>query len=1000
MGTGLEIGASASTKGIVPRAVDHLFDGIRERQLEAKARNLPPPEFQINAQFLELYNEDINDLLAGEKTKHSQIKIREYSEGSMFLMGATTRQVASADECLELLKTGALSRTTGSTQMNSQSSRSHAIFTLLIKQHRVVPIDGEGGQEFETLTAKFHFVDLAGSERLKRTGATGDRAKEGISINSGLLALGNVISALGDKTKRASHVPYRDSKLTRLLQDSLGGNSRTLMIACISPSDRDFVETLNTLRYANRAKNIKNRVVANQDKSSQTINALRKQLQQLQLELMEYKQGKRLVGEDGNESINDMYHEINLLQTENENLKTRIKALQGTIEQLSSDRTKLLAERELSKWITPDGSKSTDIGQMVQTYINEIEELRTKLIECEALCSQLRQQVSKSRNGMSPYSSVAIAGHFDVRTEDDPDCELLLQAAKKDVARLKQVVNKDLFNNKGEKATEQQDSNGNELQAEDKASVNGDENEEETSTNEDSDSEEAIEDAQYAASSAIAQITSEITTKERLIAELEKGQRKLNTMKQHYEEKLCQLQEKISEIEAERDRVLAKLSALPHNQAETSKKSAEYQQRIQTMQTEMKKLLVAKREHEKVMKNSQQYENQMRQLKNELQEMRRNKVRLIAQMREEQVKHREAGLRYNKEIAQMSKKDRQKDVRIRKLESESNKYKQMLKRKDEEVNALKKRVKPMSDKVAGRLPAYSHKQDLIKQSMAFSPRQAKQKWNELEMGIKKLILNKQTLRTHENQFNRYVAERDHLTHTLSKTREKLERARNSHRPPEVMRELTELMEGYEEQIKYYNNNIKETQEAMVHLESNIEELEDMQNIVSEARPAEFKYLFDKIVDVAVSQALLAAQKEDEKRSYEIQCQHLNDTSLVHEELLNHVMDTTFLDAEVLNGANGHAIPSLPGGGAFENELRPHSPGVHLPVPESDFIQSPRQKREKARRLTRTTQELLFDSANFYSNSQAKDDPMTRSFMEQPDTHQSDLHRVPSAPSLK
>lgn len=131
---------------------------------------------------------------------------------------------------------------------------------------------------------------MAGSERLKRTGATGDRAKEGISINCGLLALGNVISALGDRSRKALHVPYRDSKLTRLLQDSLGGNSRTVMIACVSPSDRDFMETLNTLKYANRARNIQNKVVINQDKSSRTIQLLRQEIQQLQLDIMEYKQ--------------------------------------------------------------------------------------------------------------------------------------------------------------------------------------------------------------------------------------------------------------------------------------------------------------------------------------------------------------------------------------------------------------------------------------------------------------------------------------------------------------------------------------------------------------------------------------------------------------------------------------------------------------------------------------------------------------------------------------
>ena len=143
---------------------------------------------------------------------------------------------------MQSLKQGAFNRTTASTNMNDQSSRSHAIFTLFIQQQRQAKTDNNpfhleldedvekpnkaNGDDLETLTAKFHFVDLAGSERLKRTGATGDRAKEGISINCGLLALGNVISALGDTSRRVSHVPYRDSKLTRLLQDSLGGNSR------------------------------------------------------------------------------------------------------------------------------------------------------------------------------------------------------------------------------------------------------------------------------------------------------------------------------------------------------------------------------------------------------------------------------------------------------------------------------------------------------------------------------------------------------------------------------------------------------------------------------------------------------------------------------------------------------------------------------------------------------------------------------------------------------
>ncbi|KAJ6740356.1 CHROMOSOME-ASSOCIATED KINESIN KIF4A-RELATED [Salix purpurea] len=141
------------------------------------------------------------------------------------------------------------------------------------------------GEEY--FCAKLHLVDLAGSERAKRTGTGGLRLKEGIHINKGLLALGNVISALGDEKKRKEgmHVPYRDSKLTRLLQDSLGGNSKTVMIACISPADINAEETLNTLKYANRARNIQNKPVANRDLISSEMQQMRQQLKYLQAEL-------------------------------------------------------------------------------------------------------------------------------------------------------------------------------------------------------------------------------------------------------------------------------------------------------------------------------------------------------------------------------------------------------------------------------------------------------------------------------------------------------------------------------------------------------------------------------------------------------------------------------------------------------------------------------------------------------------------------------------------
>lgn len=126
----------------------------------------------------------------------------------------------------------------------------------------------QAAQPTEYISAKFHFVDLAGSERIKKTGATGSTLKEGININKSLLALGNVISALTDENKKSAHIPYRDSKLTRILQDSLGGNSRTSMIACCSPAESNFDETLGTLRYASKARKIKNKAVINRDPAS------------------------------------------------------------------------------------------------------------------------------------------------------------------------------------------------------------------------------------------------------------------------------------------------------------------------------------------------------------------------------------------------------------------------------------------------------------------------------------------------------------------------------------------------------------------------------------------------------------------------------------------------------------------------------------------------------------------------------------------------------------
>ncbi|KAI9000288.1 P-loop containing nucleoside triphosphate hydrolase protein, partial [Gaertneriomyces semiglobifer] len=293
MGTGLDT-AEPEDHGLVPRAIYYLFDHLRDQALS----NPEGFKYEVYVSFLELYNEEIVDLLnpkPKDTTGWGGLSIRE-DAGKIVWHGVKDIPVSSPEELLTLLEKGSLCRTTGSTDMNAASSRSHAIFSVTLKQQKwtaapqndtskpntptpnETPVpsvrDDDSRPEtpsthpdgsYQNLVSKFHFVDLAGSERLKRTNAEGDRKKEGISINQGLLALGNVISALGDDTRKGAHVPYRDSKLTRMLQDSLGGNSQTLMLACVSPSDTNYGETMNTLNYANRARNIKNKVVINQE---------------------------------------------------------------------------------------------------------------------------------------------------------------------------------------------------------------------------------------------------------------------------------------------------------------------------------------------------------------------------------------------------------------------------------------------------------------------------------------------------------------------------------------------------------------------------------------------------------------------------------------------------------------------------------------------------------------------------------------------------------------
>ena len=229
-------------------------------------------KFLIRCSYLEIYNEQIRDLLG--KNVENTLDLKESPDKGVFVKDLTTCIVKTIPEIESYMNKGTANRKTGETAMNKDSSRSHSIFTIYVE---TAEDDGQGGQSIKA--GKLNLVDLAGSERQSKTEATGQRLKEATKINLSLSALGNVIRALVEG--KHHHVPYRDSKLTRLLQDSLGGNTKTVMIAAISPADYNFEETVTTLRYASRAKNIKNKPRVNQDPKDALLKQYEEEIKKL-----------------------------------------------------------------------------------------------------------------------------------------------------------------------------------------------------------------------------------------------------------------------------------------------------------------------------------------------------------------------------------------------------------------------------------------------------------------------------------------------------------------------------------------------------------------------------------------------------------------------------------------------------------------------------------------------------------------------------------------------
>ncbi|CAM9218014.1 unnamed protein product [Chrysoparadoxa australica] len=261
-------------RGVIPNSFDHIFENVTAASEKTS--------FLVRCSYLEIYNEEIRDLLSDSPKQ--KLDLREGADKGVYVKDLQQVVVSDQEAINKVMEKGQANRTVGATSMNQTSSRSHSIFTIVVEMNDV----DEAGKD-HIRVGKLNLVDLAGSERQSKTGASGARLKEGCKINLSLSALGNVISSLVDG--KGKHIPYRDSKLTRLLQDSLGGNTKTLMVAAISPADYNYDETMSTLRYANRAKNIKNKPKINEDPKDTMLREYKEEIARLREMLEKHQLG-------------------------------------------------------------------------------------------------------------------------------------------------------------------------------------------------------------------------------------------------------------------------------------------------------------------------------------------------------------------------------------------------------------------------------------------------------------------------------------------------------------------------------------------------------------------------------------------------------------------------------------------------------------------------------------------------------------------------------------
>ena len=431
-------------RGVIPRAVDDVFEHISH---DCGATVGDTVNYLVRASYLQIYNEVISDLL---KPENKNLMIREDSKRGVYVEGLSEWVVRTPADVYDLMSRGSQARTTGATRLNEVSSRSHAIFILVVEKSYLCQTGGEQSERIVRI-GKLNLVDLAGSERVHITGARGARLEESKKINQSLSALGNVIGALTDPRRqnvKGAHVPYRDSKLTRILEDSLGGNCKTTFVAVISPAVESFSESLSTLKFANRAKKVKNAPRVNEDENHRTLlKKYERELKRLRAELQARSKDlvdRRLVlqlEEARRKEQADKMAAMSALERQSAEIARQKAAMASLQKRISSMQSQLLVGGQ-SVQDTPAfksmlAQEQSRIREEYKRKMAELENERRLIAEDKAATEKLKSLLLKQRDVM-----VALTKRLGERDKEVLDLQTRLESTEKKLKDTEDALDK------------------------------------------------------------------------------------------------------------------------------------------------------------------------------------------------------------------------------------------------------------------------------------------------------------------------------------------------------------------------------------------------------------------------------------------------------------------------------------------------------------------------------------------------------------------------------